>query len=431
MNYEQCLAYLDSIQNLGIKFGLDNVRAILLALGNPHLEYPSLLVAGSNGKGSVCAMLARILELHGYRTGLYTSPHLIDLRERIRLNGRMVSRQCFCRNLTALKDCIDELIAKKILISVPTYFEMMTCLAFLCFKERKVNMAVLEVGMGGRFDATNVVTPLVSVITTISGEHKKYLGDTLARIAFEKAGIIKPDVHVVCGVRHGEAYDVIKKRAEELKAPFFGVFNGKRRLETMKRGGKFAFTYRSDSREYSFCPSLRGEHQGRNAAIAVAAAEVLSGIHEKIPSETVVRGVESTLWEGRLEVYSQNPLVLLDGAHNEEGALALRNYIREFVSPPVILIFAVMRDKEIDLLADILFPLAKKVFLTSFPYFRAASPREIKGRTKFHEKIVLEPVVRRAVQRALHEAGPDGSVVVAGSLFLVGEVKRIWGQVFA
>lgn len=424
MNYDQCLAYLDSIQNLGIKFGLDNVRAILESLGNPHHRYPSILVAGSNGKGSVCAILARILELHGFKTGLYTSPHLIDLRERIRLNGRKISRASFCRNMNKLKNHIGILIGRKDLISPPTYFEMLTCLAFLCFEESKADIAVLEVGMGGRFDATNVVTPLVSIITTISEEHKKYLGDTLGQIAFEKAGIIKPEVPVVCGVQEKEAHNVIRKRAEELKSPFIGVFDEGRRLASEKRKENFFFTYSSGLKEYSFTPGLRGEHQGKNAAVAIAAAEVLSGKAAGIPEQTIIKGVESARWEGRLEIFSRNPLVVMDGAHNEEGALALRKYIQTFLPPPVILIFAVMRDKEIGRLAEILFPLAEKVILTRFPYFRAALPQDVKERSGFQEKTIVEPDVSRALNAAVREAGPSGSVVVAGSLFLIGEVKK-------
>jgi len=217
MNYHECLRYLEKIQNLGIKFGLDNVKDILSFFNNPYQKYPSVLVAGTNGKGSVCAMLTRILSLHNFRVGLYTSPHLVKVEERIRINGEPISSRSFSQELTELKDRIEALIASKKLLSLPTYFELLTCLALIYFGKQRVDISVLEVGMGGRFDATNVVVPPISVITTISKEHQKFLGNTLSQIAFEKAGIIKPGISVVCGVKRGEAQRMIKQKARELK----------------------------------------------------------------------------------------------------------------------------------------------------------------------------------------------------------------------
>ena len=184
MNTEQCLKYLEKIQNLGIKFGLDNVRTLLASFDNPHEKYSSLVVAGTNGKGSVCAMLTEILTLHDFRVGLFTSPHLVSVEERIRIGRKLISSRSFCRILTALKERIEELIAQKELLSPPTYFELLTCLALVYFEKQRVDMVILEVGMGGRFDATNVVKPVLSVITTISKEHQKFLGASLSQIAF-------------------------------------------------------------------------------------------------------------------------------------------------------------------------------------------------------------------------------------------------------
>jgi len=425
MNYEQCLRYLEKIQNLGIKFGLDNVRTILSSFGNPHQKYASLSVAGTNGKGSVCAMLTQILTLHSFRVGLFTSPHLVKVEERIRLGKRLIPTRSFCRLLTILKGRIEELIASKKLLTPPTHFELLTCLALLYFEEQKVDMAVLEVGMGGRFDATNVVTPCTSVITTISEEHQKFLGETLSQIAFEKAGIIKPGVPVVCGVEEDEAYETIKKRAEELQAPFHGVFKKSGSFIAQKSEKGYSFIYRTDGEKYLYSPSLRGEYQGKNAAVAFVTSEQLSKSWKKLEMRKIVEGIETTKWEGRLELISRNPLVILDGAHNIEGAQALKKYIEDFLPSPLILVFAVMRDKEIKKIADTLFPLAEKIIITRFPYFKAASPEEIKREAQsYWNRIILEPDVHQALDLALCSAGSQGCVLVAGSLFLVGEIKK-------
>lgn len=426
MNYHECLRFLEKIQNLGIKFGLDNVKTILSFFDNPHQKYPSVLVAGTNGKGSVCAMLARILSLHDFRVGLYTSPHLVKVEERIRINGEPISSRNFSRELTILKDRIEALIAGKRLLSFPTYFELLTCLAFIYFGKQKIDIAILEVGMGGRFDATNVVIPPVSVITTISREHQKFLGNTLSQIASEKAGIVKPGIPLVCGVKRGEAQRMIKKKARALAASFYGVFDRKDCFQARKTGkGQYSFAYKSKADEYSFTPFLLGKHQGENAAVAIAASEQLEVNWRKLKKEKIIQGIEETRWEGRLEVLSRSPLVILDGAHNEEGAKALREYIQEFVSTSFTLVVAFMRDKKINRMATLLFPLAEKIILTRFPYFRAAEPEEISAQApKFKEKFFLEPETEKAFKKALHETSPQGCIVIAGSLYLVGEIKK-------
>lgn len=427
MNFPQCLKYLEEVQKLGVKFGLDNVRTVLESLNRPHFDYPSILVAGTNGKGSVCAMITRILSLNGFRVGLFTSPHLVSVRERVRIGDTLISKKAFSHRLTFLKDKIEALIHTKKLPYHPTYFEILSLLAFLSFKREKVDIAVLEVGMGGRFDATNVVMPLVSVICTISPEHQKALGETSGQIAYEKSGIMRPNVPVVCGAEDPEALAVLQKRAEELGAPFTNVFDKKDSFQVHRGRPRRGFHLRTSKGAYSFSPSLLGDHQGKNAAIAIVAAEHLSLNWKNLSQSRILRGVETARWDGRLEHFSENPLVLLDGAHNEEGAQALKAYIRDSVSTPVILVFALMRDKKIEKIADVLFPLAEKVILTRFPYFRAAVPEEIQKRTKkYRNKVVLESDVFKAVQRAVREAGKQKIVVIAGSLFLVGEVKKMF-----
>jgi dihydrofolate synthase/folylpolyglutamate synthase len=427
MNYEQCLVYLDQIQNLGIKFGLDNVRTILSSLNDPQNQYPAIHIAGTNGKGSVCAMLSQILMEHGHRPGLFTSPHLVTVRERIRIAGDPIPEEDFSRHLSRLREVVEELIVSKALLSPPTYFEMLSCLAFLHFAEERVDIAVLEVGMGGRYDATNVVTPVVSAITTISPEHQKFLGETQSEIASEKAGIIKSGIPLVCGVEETVAHTTIRNRAEELNAPFFAVFSDSRRLHKEKTEQNFRFEYTCGEEKYNYLPSLLGEHQGKNAAIAIAVARQLSKDWRRLEQSRIIRGIETAKWPGRLEIVSERPLVLVDGAHNVEGAKALSKYVQEFISLPCVLVFAVMRDKNIQKLSEILFPLAHTVICTRFPYFKAASPEDIQRQaSRFQGRIVSQPDVSQAVQTALQAASPDGVVLVAGSLFLVGEIKKIF-----
>ena len=429
MNYEQCQRYLQGIHASGVKFGLENVRTVLSALGQPHQKYPSVLVAGTNGKGSVCAMLTKVLSLHGFRVGLYTSPHLVRIEERFRIGEEPISPRTFCRLLSILKGKVDELVEAGMLPSTPTHFEMLTCLAFLFFESQNVDIAVLEVGMGGRLDATNVVTPLVSAITTVSKDHQEFLGRTLGRIAYEKAGIVKPGVPVVCGLTRGRGYEVIKKRARELKAPFFGVFDEKDAFRIIKGRNGYRFCYSRGEMTFRFTPGLRGEHQGRNAAIAIAAAQELSRRWKKLEKHKILRGIKEARWDGRLEIVARNPLVILDGAHNEEGARAVEVYARNFLPRPRTVVFGIMKDKNIVRVAGRLFPLARKIFLTSFPYKRAASPESIRAQAAAGRRgIFVEPDPRKAIQAALRLTPGQGSLLITGSLFLVGEAKKYFSR---
>lgn len=429
MNYGQCLAYLEKVLATGIKFGLTNVRVVLEALGQPHQAYPSVLVAGTNGKGSVCAMLANILQANGLRVGLYTSPHLVSVEERVKVQGKPISRWSFCRELTFLKGKIDQLIVQKRLKAPLTYFETLTCLAFLYFRRQKVDIAVLEVGMGGRLDATNVVTPVVSVITTISKDHEEFLGRTLAQIAREKAGVVKPRVPVICGPSRGRAYQVIRARASALKAPFIPVFGGEHAFSASVTPKGHRFRVSLFGQNFTFRVPLPGEHQGRNAAVALTAALMLHRTWRELKRSRMLAGLRRTRWPGRLEIVSRRPLVVLDGAHNEEGARSVRSYVLNFLPPPRTLVFAIMRDKHIGRVARILFPLARTVILTTFPYRRAASPDEVRRRAQgIHKKMLMEPDTRRAILRALEITPAGGSILITGSLFLVGQAKRLFPE---
>jgi dihydrofolate synthase/folylpolyglutamate synthase len=426
MTPSECRDYLDRLQHFGIKLGLENITALCAALGHPQNRFLSLHVAGTNGKGSVSAMLAGIMRAHGLKTGLYTSPHLARIEERIRIDGRPIPARRFRERLTALKAVIDRAMADGKLVYHPTYFEVVTALAFVEFAERRVDVAVLEVGMGGRFDATNVVRPLVSVITTIAKDHEKHLGATLDKIAFEKAGIVKPGVPVVCGVRGGAALRVIRGIARERQAPLVEVFGPGRTLETKRTASSYRFVYRGERGSYAFTPGLAGRHQGANAATAIAAAEVLARVWKPLDKAKVLAAVRETHWEGRLETVRQRPLVLLDGAHNIEGVTALAEHIKKIIGRCVVLVFAAMEDKDLRAMTRILFPVASTVVLTRVPYKRSATPEALLAAAPpFKGPVFLEPDTRRAVELALSLSGGRTPVVIAGSLFLIGEVKRL------
>ena len=426
MTPSECRDYLGHLQHFGIKLGLENIATLCAALGNPQNRFLSIHVAGTNGKGSVSAMLAGIMEEHGLRTGLYTSPHLARVEERIRIDGASIPARRFRELLARLKEAIDGLMAEDRLLYHPTYFEVLTALAFLQFAEREVDIALLEVGMGGRFDATNVVLPLVSVITTLAKDHEKHLGSSLEKIAFEKAGIIKPGVPVVCGVRGGAALHEIRRVARERKAPFTEVFSPPRTFEARPARNRFRFAYTGERGRYVFSPALAGRHQGTNAAVAIATAEVLSRTWRPLDKGRIVKAVRETRWEGRLETVRRRPLVLLDGAHNVEGVSALAAHLRESIGRPVVLVFAAMQDKDIRSMTRILFPLCKSVILTRVPYKRSATPEELAAAAPpFKGCVFLEPDTREAVRLALVESRGRSPVVIAGSLFLIGEVKRL------
>jgi len=426
MTPSECRDYLGHLQHFGIKLGLENIATLCLALGNPQNRFLSVHVAGTNGKGSVSAMLAEITREHGLRTGLYTSPHLARVEERIRVDGASIAPKRFRELLAGLKSVIDRLMAEGRLAYHPTYFEVVTALAFLEFAGRDVEVAVLEVGMGGRFDATNVVRPLVSIITTIARDHETHLGSTLGKIAFEKAGIIKPGIPVVCGVRGGPALREIRRVARERGAPLTEVFGPGRTLECAKIREGYRFVYADENGRYAFSPGLAGRHQGDNAAVAIAAAEVLSRIWRPLEKAKILAAIRETQWEGRLETVRRRPLVVLDGAHNVEGVTALASHIKDVIRRPVVLVFAAMKDKDLRSMTRILFPAASTVVLTRVPYKRSASPEDLLAAAPpFKGRVLLEPDTRRAVDLALAESQGRAPVIIAGSLFLIGEVKRL------
>ncbi len=433
MNYNQSLNELLSLGHelRGVKFDLEAIGKIAQALGNPHLQYPSALIAGTNGKGSTASFLANILEQAGYHAGLYTSPHLVRPNERIRVSGRDMDDDDFAASYTAVRKSVDNLIARGELSHPPSFFETLTAMAFLYFSISKVDFAVLEVGMGGRLDATNVVEARVSIITNVSFDHMDYLGHTLAAIAGEKAGIIKAGVPVVSGVKEPEAAAVIRRRAAELHAPLVEILESARALEPVSHDGHYTFQILAGSEGLlTIDLPLAGKFQIPNASAAILAASELHRQGFAISGKNMFDGIRNTSWPGRLEPILQRPLVLLDGAHNPDAARFIAQFVREELRGRAVkLVYASMRDKAIGEIGALLFPLADEVWITQTNQARSASPEEIlavtgSGAGRFH----AEPDPARAVNEAIEAATVDEVILVTGSLFLVGAVRAAWIQ---
>jgi dihydrofolate synthase/folylpolyglutamate synthase len=425
------------------KFDLAHMRVLLRALDHPEKRFLSVLIAGTNGKGSTAATLASILRASGLKAGLYTSPHLVRINERIRVNIKEISDDEFASLHGEVDRVADKLVEEKELPWHPSFFEMMTAIAFEHFAREKVDLAVLEVGMGGRLDATNVVEPRVSVITDIALDHQKFLGDTVGEIAREKVGIIRAGGAVVTLPQLPEANDVIGNTILELGAravnavPYVPPVSpaSPEYLVPSTEFGKSIYRYPLEvlGEQILVETPLVGRHQLRNVALAIAAAiELNQQGFSGITAESIKRGIRETRWPGRFQVIAARPgwpEVVIDVAHNPAGAWALRSALSErYEDHPLIFIFGAMRDKAISEMAEILFPLADRVIATRPENPRAASPGEIRqaaARTGVEVEAVED--VQQAVERARAVAKAGTVIVVTGSIYLVGEVTRSIG----
>jgi len=418
MTYSSAVAYLYRLQKHGIKLGLETMTALTVRLGMPQTRYRTLHIAGTNGKGSTAAMAAAVLQAAGYRVGLYTSPHLVEFRERIRVNGEMIAESQVAQLTEQLQTLCQPDLS-------PTFFEYTTAMAFQHFADSGVDVAVLEVGLGGRFDATNVVMPMACAVTTISLDHQEYLGTTLSSIAFEKAGIIKPGVPVVLGRLEDEAWRTIEQVARERQAP---VFRLNEDFRTEGEGSQ-QFSYRGLGMYYDgLTCALEGRHQLDNAACALALLEAAAPQGIAVTADAVRAGLRVVNWAGRLEVVDRCPTILLDGAHNPAAAMALADYLtrsdRSHPSRPVVLVLGMMRDKDHRGFVEPLKGLADEVVLTQADLPRSATAQELRASLEGllpHPHVV--PSLSDAMALARQLAIPNGLVCVAGSLMLVGECK--------
>ena len=416
MSYPDSVQYLYSLGNElkpGAKFSLDPMRTLLAGLGNPESQQRFIHVAGTNGKGSTCATIASILRQAGFRTGLYTSPHLIEPTERIQIDGQSMTPERFAATFKTVHACAEQLLASGRLETHPSYFETVTAMALLVFRE-SCDIAVLEVGLGGRLDATNVVTPELCAITPVAYDHEAFLGNTLESIASEKAGIIKPRVPVIFSPQLPVAETTIVARARELdceivRAADYAVSD----IQTTPRYSEFLLSGES------YRCILPGRHQIDNARTAILACQRLH-----VPAQAIQAGLSGVVWPGRLEYVSQSPDFVLDGAHNPAGAAALASYIREYCAHrPIWLVYGAMRDKAIDEVTQQLFPLASRLILTAPNFPRALRPEAILEISN-HPNARIAPSIPEAIEMA-RRAPPDAVVFFTGSLFLVGEARAL------
>jgi dihydrofolate synthase / folylpolyglutamate synthase len=413
------LRYLDARARFGMKFGLESMRALMEELGHPERAWPSLLVAGTNGKGSVVAVVDQVLRDSGLRVGRYTSPHLVRLHERIAVDGRLITDGALERAVRRVRDAAEALVRAGRLPAHPTHFEAVTAAAFLHFAARQVDVAVLEVGLGGRLDATNVCDPVASAIVTIARDHEAQLGRSLVAIAREKAGVLRHGRTCVLGPLPAAARRAIGEAARKAGARLRDATR-----EGLVRETALGLEVRTAERVHRGLLPLPGAHQVGNLRVALALLEEAERAGVRVRWPRVRDAVARTRWPGRLQTLAGRPVVLLDGAHNPEGARALARHLAG--GPPFVLVFGAMADKDVPAMARLLFPLAERVVLTSVAQDRAASPRELARRAGAHARgAVLAATPRLALARARALAGPQGRVVVAGSLFLVGDVLAL------
>ena len=406
MRFAESVQYLLSLghETLTIKLGLRNTELLLRSLDNPERSFPAVQIAGTNGKGSTAVMLDSICRAAGMKTGLYTSPHLVSITERIQIFGQQISEEDFARHTATVRAASQRLLESKQLEALPTFFEQLTAIALLAFREARIQLAILETGLGGRLDSTTAAKAGIVAITPIAMDHEQYLGHTIESIASEKAAIIRPGVKAIIARQEPEALAVLLRRCEET-----GV-------RPVLAGRESASVDATKVRI-----GLRGRHQIVNAQVAILLAQTLS-----IPAEAIVHGIETAQHPGRLELLAGEPPILLDGAHNPAGAQALRSFLNEFGRRPLTMVFGAMGDKQLEQIGEILFPLADKLILTAIDNPRAASVETLQSiATRFGpESVTKLETVAEAFTSALSNTSPQGMICITGSLYLIGEWKQ-------
>ena len=434
--YQSTLDYLYSFVDYSLtrslryspeKFDLGRMAALAAALGSPHRQYPVVHVAGTKGKGSTSAMIASVLQTAGYKVGLYTSPHLVDYTERIQVNRQPVSHE-------QLVELVERLKPEVVKIEQLTTFELTTAAAFLYFAEEKVDIAVIEVGLGGRLDATNIVDPRVSVITSLSMDHMNVLGDTLEKIAAEKGGIIKPGRPVVVAHQKPEAAEVLKKIAKERHSPI--IFTDDAYFASLTQhslaGQEFAVRpaakTNGNSRASSFNLPLLGAHQVQNALTAYAALKVLHMTGIKISSASIYQGFAAVSWPGRFEILQNDPLVVIDSAHNLDSAEKLAQTIRDYLpGQSVGLVFGASEDKDVTGMLGALFPVIESIMVTQSVHPRSYDAVQLgEAAQKFGLPVAVNPQLESALEQAYANLKPDGALVITGSIFIAAGARQYW-----
>lgn len=417
MGYDETLSYLYGLQKHGLKFGLDNIRAILSLLGEPQKSFRSIHIAGTNGKGSTSCMIERLLRASGLKTGLFTSPHILRFTERIQVLGEEITEESVIKLTDEIRGLIGDMS--------PTFFEFITAMGFLYFMRKKVEIAVIEVGMGGRLDATNVLEPEVSVITPIGLDHKEFLGRNLKEIASEKAGIIKKGIPVISAAQEPPALEVIKSKAMEMSSELFLEGRDFKSIFRESYPDGIVIDYESNSIRLDWLGvSLRGRHQAQNAALALRAVEEIVG-------DDILKIKDSLSdihWAGRLERVSDDPEIIIDGAHNPHSAQTLRDSIKElYPKRDITLILGIMSDKDIEGILRALLPLASEIILTAPNYERAEPPQRLRDRA---QGLGYGARVSESIKDAIEIAKtitPKNLILITGSFYTIGEAKEALG----
>ena len=421
MNFAESTQYLYSLGNevSAMKLGLENIRTLLAALGNPENNYLKVQIAGTNGKGSVCAFLDSICVTAGIKTGTFTSPHLVSITERVRINGVDISEDAFAGHATTVRETAESLLENDEIEYRPTFFEQVTAIALVAFAEAKVELAILETGLGGRLDATTAVNAEIAAITSISIDHQEYLGETLAEIAAEKAAIIHKGSIVVIAEQDDEAMKILRERCAVMDVlPQFA--------ESVKAvGGSGWLRFKTEKTVYKLKKvGLRGRHQIENAKVVMLLAENLQQ-HFPFSKSKIIFGIEGATHPGRLDFQDQ---YLFDGAHNVAGARALREYLDKRMHTPITMIFGAMKEKNVTEILRILLPKIENMVITRPNNERAMTVEEISGSIDLDydiEHIFLTETVAEAIEKSNQLVRKDDTILVTGSLYLVGEVKGL------
>lgn len=430
MHFDQALRYLLDLghETLAIKLGLRNIELLLDSLGHPQESYFAVQIAGTNGKGSTAVLLDSICIAAGIRAGLYTSPHLISITERIRIGGHEISSESFARQATVVRQAAEALLAGKQIEALPTFFEQVTAIALSQFRDEKVDLAVLETGLGGRLDATSAAHADLVGITSIGLDHEQYLGETLESIAGEKAAVIRPGATAIIGSQPTEALEVILRHCENnLVKP--SVTECRVELEGVEPDGRVRASFQTAKDRYEHVLlGLRGRHQLDNVAVAIRLAESLRERGFAIPHAAIVEGIENARHPGRLELWEERPAILFDGAHNPAGARALREFLDEFISTPLTLVFGAMEDKKLEQMATVLFPTATRLVLTKLDNPRSAKVERLTAvAEQFVEtnRVCAAQTVTEAIRIAKEITPDDELICITGSLYLIGEVQSL------
>jgi dihydrofolate synthase/folylpolyglutamate synthase len=433
-HYTETVNYLYNLQRHGIKLGLENPRRLMSILGEPQKSFRSLHIAGTNGKGSTATIIASILKESGFRVGLFTSPHLVSFTERIRVDNEQITESEVVNLTEEIKSQIPN---SKSQILNPTFFEFVTAMAFLYFKRKKVEWAVVETGMGGRLDATNVLIPEMSIITNIGFDHKEFLGETISEIAFEKAGIIKPAVPVITATRHPDALSVLEKISKDCGSELhiYGRDFKSTLISMDEKHIVFDYSSTNPSMAQTFSLPLSGKHQLYNVSLAIRACEILTKRGFNLSEETINKGLLNLNLGGRLEWVSQTPPIIIDSAHNPEAAQALSDAVKEIFlkSKKIILIIGIMKDKDIEGILKPLMQVSDMVILTKPKGERAASLERLKECIKKGEGvrgrvILTTTTVAEAIELAKTLWNRDYIILVTGSFYTTGEAKEYLNQ---